>query len=80
MSFFNFVGGYTFQKGNPADTNQNAVTDATLTLNPDYKWTGVPHRCSGNTFSSRSEDFIGGLSSSLPPATASSHVVTYRRD
>ncbi len=24
------------------------VTDATLTLNPDSKWTGVAHRCSGN--------------------------------
>ncbi len=23
------------------------VTDATLTLNPEYKWPGVPHRCSG---------------------------------
>jgi hypothetical protein len=29
-----------------------------------------------NTFSSRSEDSTGGLSSSLPPASASSHVVT----
>ena len=54
----------------------NLVTDANLTLNPDSNWTGVPHRCSGNTFSSRSEDSIGGLSSSLPPATAPSHVVT----
>ncbi len=51
------------------------VVDAMLTLNPDYKWKGVPRRCSGNTFSSRSEDFTGGLSSSLPPATAPSHLL-----
>ncbi len=46
------------------------VTDATLTLNLD--WIGVPRRCTGNTFSSRSEDSTGGLSSSLPPAPAPS--------
>ncbi len=51
------------------------VVDAMLTLNPDYKWKGVPRRCSGNTFSSRSEDSTGGLSSSLPPATAPSHLL-----
>ncbi len=25
MFFFKIVGGYTFQKGNPADTNQNTA-------------------------------------------------------
>ncbi len=53
-----------------------SVTDATLTLNSDYKWTGVLRQCSGNTFSSRSEDSTGGLSSNLPPAPAPSHLVT----
>ncbi len=31
----------------PFSVGGKYVTDATLTLNPDYKWIGVPHRCSG---------------------------------
>ncbi len=47
------------------------VTDATLILNPDcnrVSLTGVVV----NTFTLRSEDFTGGLSSNLPHATAPS--------
>jgi hypothetical protein len=58
---------------------ETVVTDATLTLqiiSGLVSLTGVVV----NTFSSRSEDSTGGLSSSLPAATAPSHVVTYRCD
>ncbi len=48
-------------------TLQKKCDGCNINLNPDSKKTGVPHRCSGNTFSSRSE-ITGGLSSNLPSA------------
>ncbi len=35
-----------------------------INLNPESKWINVPHRCSGNTFLSRSEDSGGTVLSS----------------
>ncbi len=51
----------------PMDPGPDLCDGCNINLNPDSKKTGIPRRCNGSTFSSRSE-ITGGLSSNLPSA------------
>ncbi len=48
-----------FQAVDPSLCMREVCDGCNISLNPDSKNTGVPRRCSGNTFSSRSEDSRG---------------------